>query len=100
FLEVDLPGWIVPVRFASDFDMAAYLRLGRLVQVDRSHLTRAVHDFPMEHPTILAPLREVLGLHPTGPFIRVTPACPMPQFAEEQVIHPRKGAGTRCVSVI
>ncbi len=100
FFKVRLPFRVIGISFTLDFDMSFDGDVFCLEQANGLECPILSKDFSMKDPVLPFNGREVFLLNPFESFLWVSPFCPLPQRAEDGVVHFREGFFTHHMPVV
>ena len=100
FFKVRLPFRVIGISFTLDFDMSFDGDAFCLEQANGLEYPILSKDFSLKDPVLPFNGREVFLLNPFERFLWVSPFGPLPQRAEDGVVHLREGLFAYHVSVI
>src|SRR5258708_18389706 len=100
FVEVGFVGWIVRVGFPLDQAVSLDACLCCVDEVNCQGLPFPSLYLPSEHPLPLTNGMKVFLFHPSPPFLRMPPLCPLPEEFKDSMIHEIKGSLARHMPVI
>lgn len=99
-LKVDFPRGIKRIRGPFDLRVSCDRHTGRCEQFEAVDPPRCIAPVPTEHPVPIADDVKVLVFNPSARLVRVPAFRPVPQGAEEGVVHRGEGLFTAHMAMI